>query len=326
MVFTKLSAQEKGAFFGLLDEYFQSRPELFKQGGGQGVSGLAGTGISTTAAASAVQRALAVGNSATGSNGRTGVGASGLGKSNNPFSAAGLATPSSGDVAHAMTVGRVAAASLAFSQAQAHPGEGRRISPSLSPSPAHAHVNADVHSSGPPVLPRRAMLDVPAYASVGSRVLDPPYPTLPYPYTLPNPHPRHRFLLPPQLSIAYLFIIISIASVFSALKKQPTAGVTIPSAFVAPKSPFGPPPARRAASETSADDGSVATPPPPPPEEEGEWVEVLYDYGSEDPGDLAIEAGKRVLVTARSSEDWWTGQVEGQGREGLFPASYVKLL
>ncbi|KAF8121300.1 hypothetical protein EV363DRAFT_1568543 [Boletus edulis] len=325
MVFTKLSAQEKGAFFGLLDEYFQSRPELFKQGGGQGVSGLAGTGISTTAAASAVQRALAVGNSATGSNGRTGVGASGLGKSNNPFSAAGLATPSSGDVAHAMTVGRVAAASLAFSQAQAHPGGGGGgISPSLSPSPAHAHVNADVHSSGPPVLPRRAMLDVSAYAPVGQSVI-----------------------ATPGSEVDKL--VTRKASVFSALKKQPTAGVTIPSAFVAPKSPFGPPPARRAASETSADDGSgagasastqnvrvggtraaqrlpVATPQPQPPEEAGEWVEVLYDYGSEDPGDLAIEAGKRVLVTARSSEDWWTGQVEGQGREGLFPASYVKLL
>ncbi|KAG6375044.1 hypothetical protein JVT61DRAFT_3825 [Boletus reticuloceps] len=222
MVFTKLSAQEKGAFFGLLDEYFQSRPELFGQGGGQGVSGLAGTGISTTAAASVVQRALAVGNSATGSNGRTGGGASGLGKSTNPFSAAGLATPSSGDVAHAMAVGRVAAASLAFSQAQAHPGGGG-ISPSLSPSlsPSPAHVNADVHSSGPPSLPRRGMFNVPAFAvveqshgvmatpgsevdklvtrKVGGRVLDlVPYPSraLPYPirlpyHTIPHPNPRH---------------------------------------------------------------------------------------------------------------------------------------
>ncbi|KAG6375043.1 hypothetical protein JVT61DRAFT_3824 [Boletus reticuloceps] len=92
--------------------------------------------------------------------------------------------------------------------------------------------------------------------------------------------------------------------VFSA-QETAAAGVTLPSAFVASKSPFGPPPARRAASETSADDGSgagagatqrvggtraaqwqpVAAPPPPPEEQaegvQGEWVQVLYDYGSE---------------------------------------------
>lgn len=65
---------------------------------------------------------------------------------------------------------------------------------------------------------------------------------------------------------------------------------------------------------------------PEPEEPQGEWAEVLYDYSSEDPGDLEVQSGSRVLVTAKSSDDWWTGQVEGQGKEGLFPASYVKLL
>jgi hypothetical protein len=60
---------------------------------------------------------------------------------------------------------------------------------------------------------------------------------------------------------------------------------------------------------------------------------------------LEIQSGSRVFVTAKSSDDWWvvfvswilnvaladflfrwTGQIEGQGKEGLFPASYVKLL
>jgi hypothetical protein len=65
---------------------------------------------------------------------------------------------------------------------------------------------------------------------------------------------------------------------------------------------------------------------PEPEEPQGEWAEVLYDYSSEDPGDLEIQSGSRVFVTAKSSDDWWTGQIEGQGKEGLFPASYVKLL
>jgi hypothetical protein len=57
---------------------------------------------------------------------------------------------------------------------------------------------------------------------------------------------------------------------------------------------------------------------------------------------LEVQSGSRVYVTAKSSDDWWviydlvahvtdvlsrwTGQIEGQGKEGLFPASYVKLL
>lgn len=67
----------------LCDRYFQSRPELFGQNGnGQGVSGLAGTGVSTAAAASVVQRAFATAGNATGP-GSGGV----SGKSANPYAA-----------------------------------------------------------------------------------------------------------------------------------------------------------------------------------------------------------------------------------------------
>ncbi|KAJ7590727.1 SH3-domain-containing protein [Mycena floridula] len=67
--------------------------------------------------------------------------------------------------------------------------------------------------------------------------------------------------------------------------------------------------------------------PDPEPEEEetaGEWAEALYDYNSGDPGDLNLQENQRVLVTERTSGDWWTG--EAGGKTGLFPASYVKLL
>ncbi|KAE9398270.1 SH3-domain-containing protein [Gymnopus androsaceus JB14] len=93
-------------------------------------------------------------------------------------------------------------------------------------------------------------------------------------------------------------------------RKQPTTNSmpTIPSAFAAKKSSF-----------TNRE-------PEPEPEskEQGEWAEALYDYDSQDPADLQIRANQRVLVTERTSDDWWKGEVDGQS--GLFPAAYVNLL
>ncbi|KAG8218277.1 hypothetical protein J3R82DRAFT_3888 [Butyriboletus roseoflavus] len=266
MVFTKLSVQEKDAFFGLLDEYFQSRPELFGQdGNGQGMRGLAGTGVSTAAATSVVQRALATAGNATGPGGGGAGGASG--KSTNPY-AASMLQPNSADLAHAVTVGRVAAASLAFSGGQPH------MQSQIQP--------AGKSGDPPPSLPRRATSNA------------------------PQATPLDRISLPGAE-------VDKLASVFSAFKKPESAGVTIPSAFAPPKNTFGPPPVRRATSETSTgtNGGAVGTrsqrqavPESESEVAEGEWVEVLYDYTSEDPGDLEIEAGTRVLVIDKSSDDW----------------------
>ncbi|KAF9076647.1 SH3 domain-containing protein [Rhodocollybia butyracea] len=98
-------------------------------------------------------------------------------------------------------------------------------------------------------------------------------------------------------------------------RKQPTIHNTpiAPSAFGAKKNNFAPPPPHRAEPE-----------PEPEDEEQGEWAEALYDYDSNDPADLQIRANQRILVTERTSDDWWKGEVDG--RSGLFPATYVKLL
>jgi hypothetical protein len=67
-------------------------------------------------------------------------------------------------------------------------------------------------------------------------------------------------------------------------------------------------------------------PPPRPQEEEekaGDWADVIYDYDSGEAGDLKITEGDVVLIIDRSSDDWWTGEVNG--KKGLFPASYVNL-
>ncbi|KAG7096553.1 hypothetical protein E1B28_003975 [Marasmius oreades] len=99
-------------------------------------------------------------------------------------------------------------------------------------------------------------------------------------------------------------------------KKEPQSSSTplpVPSAFSQKKNSYAPPPTR-----------NREPTPPPAHEEDGEWAEALYDYDSSDPGDLQIRANQRVLVTERTTDDWWTGTFNG--KSGLFPASYVKLL
>ncbi|KAJ7644370.1 SH3-domain-containing protein [Roridomyces roridus] len=107
----------------------------------------------------------------------------------------------------------------------------------------------------------------------------------------------------------------------TAKKGQVQPPPMVPSAFAARKNAFAPPPSRTAASPAQEEPE-----PEPEPEEEaqGEWAEALYDYDSADPGDLQIRANQNVWVTERTSDDWWTG--EFQGKTGLFPASYVKIL
>jgi hypothetical protein len=280
MVFTKLSSQEKDAFFGLLDEYFQSRPDILAN-----VSTSAGAGGAqdpSAAAASAVHRALAKNPEVTSKIVSAGV-THGLTKSNNPYVSTIASNPQVSN-----SVGRVAAASLAFT------GGGSST----------AFPSSNASRTLAPSLPTRSSSALSASSS-GSEIDK---------------------------------LVTKKSSVLGAFKKSPvTHVVAIPPAFQPPKaSSYGPPPTRRTTSETSATEPSAARSPPPiiprravepePEEPQGEWAEVLYDYSSEDPGDLEVQSGSRVFVTAKSSDDWWTGQIEGQGKEGLFPASYVKLL
>lgn len=44
----------------------------------------------------------------------------------------------------------------------------------------------------------------------------------------------------------------------------------------------------------------------------------------QDPTDLSITAGERLLITERNSKDWWTA--ESDNGQGLIPAAYVKVL
>ncbi|KAI6168867.1 hypothetical protein EDD17DRAFT_449586 [Pisolithus thermaeus] len=325
MVFTRLSTQEKEAFFGLLDEYFQSRPNLFGNGGVSETG--AGLGISPATAASAVQRALSTAASDDNNNGgssstpgaRTvhGVPVGGRLPGNNPFVSSASAAASNPEAAHtvgrvaaaaasnpeaAHTVGRVAAAALAFSGGNTGGSTGGGGGVGSGPAPSTR--------GPPPGLPWRTSS---ASAASTSSSQDP---------TSPSGSEIDK-------------LVSKKNSMFSAFKKSNPPTGSLPPAFAPPKNTFGPPPVRRAPSTSETGEKSsspVPSVPPgrrvpePEPDQQGEWVEALYDYNSEDPGDLTIEAGSRILVVERSSEDWWKGKINGQGREGLFPASYVKLL
>ncbi|KAI0723555.1 SH3 domain-containing protein [Earliella scabrosa] len=127
-------------------------------------------------------------------------------------------------------------------------------------------------------------------------------------------------------------------NMFSSLRNS-TAAKSAPPAQVAPPTPaafqrkndFAPPPRRVPSTGASAPSPAASPAPAPPPalprraaQQSGEWAEALYDYHSDDPGDLPLSEGDRVLVVERTSDDWWTGELDG--RRGLIPAAYVKVL
>lgn len=53
-----------------------------------------------------------------------------------------------------------------------------------------------------------------------------------------------------------------------------------------------------------------------------EVVEAQYDFTSKVQGELEFQRGQKVTVTDKSDENWWKGICNG--KEGLFPATYVQ--
>ncbi|KAJ7745518.1 SH3-domain-containing protein [Mycena olivaceomarginata] len=262
MVFTNLGANEKDAFFSLLDEYFASRPEIF------GNSDEAESSSGAASAAAAARNALAANPQATSKfiSGGLRQAGQGLPKSS-PYSAAA----SNPDIANA--VGRMGAAAV---------------------------------SSPPPTLPRR-----------GTGAESPPSSTPSVNNSTANLKSVRKIGSDVDTTSAKNMF----SSIRNAGKSTPNVPIVAP-ALAPPKNKWGPPPTRGAASPPAQEE-------PEPEEEEeeeaqGEWAEALYDYDSKDPGDLQIRANQNVWVTERTSDDWWTGEFEG--KTGLFPASYVKIL
>ncbi|KIK07669.1 hypothetical protein K443DRAFT_673250 [Laccaria amethystina LaAM-08-1] len=271
MVFANLQANEKDAFFSLLDEYFQSRPEIFaaSSANSQDVSGVA---------ASAVHRAMANNPEATAKIVSAGL-RQAAGQTKSPGGAGAGAgagaggTNASSENDMSSIAGRVAAASIAFSNRH-------------NPSPSSSST------SPPPVADKPS-----SFSSV-----------------------RQKF---GEVDTS------SPKNLFGSLR-----GSTAASKTTSPPPPQAPAPAARQNNIHFPPPPTRHNPPPPPPfrqqpeeeeeEQQGEWANVLYDYDSGEAGDLVIKEGQRVLVTERTSDDWWTGELNG--KKGLFPASYVEQL
>ncbi|KAL5492471.1 hypothetical protein ACEPAI_3918 [Sanghuangporus weigelae] len=326
MVFTNLGQHEKQAFFDLLDEYFSSRPELFSSLGGTASGGQAGdaNGTHANAAASAVHKALASNPEATANLISSGLrhGSQSSSVKNSPFASA------ASNPAIANSVGRVAAASLAFQHRNANnasppapPAAPARGTPPPPPAPR----------SMPPALPRRT----------SSTSASPPQE---YEHAQEDegspPPPPGRPPIPKKTTSATGLVAkksignIDTSSLGSSVRSmvvknndnRPLAP-PVPPAFPKRQHNFAPPPMRRLTSDSSPAPPARAprTPTPEPePEPEGEWAEALYDYDSGEAGDLPLREHARVKIVSRDSEDWWTGELNG--KTGLFPASYVRVL
>ncbi|XP_072005435.1 vinexin isoform X4 [Engystomops pustulosus] len=52
---------------------------------------------------------------------------------------------------------------------------------------------------------------------------------------------------------------------------------------------------------------------------------ALYDFPADSDAELPLRKGQRVLINRRVGGNWFEGRVEGCGRLGLFPASYVQV-
>lgn len=56
-----------------------------------------------------------------------------------------------------------------------------------------------------------------------------------------------------------------------------------------------------------------------------ETVEAIFDYAKQQEDELAFNRGDKIVVVQKIDENWWKGETV-DGRQGLFPANYVKPL
>ncbi|KAG8935235.1 hypothetical protein FRC02_008370 [Tulasnella sp. 418] len=324
MVFANLTQSDKEAFFALLDEYFESRGSKH---------GMAALSAATGPAGSNAMEKLSAASTTFKSN---------LNQHLNrkEEGSAGTDTASSGEqgpVKQSFHQLRDAFANIQGSTNKSPPaGPVRSMSPvsmnkmpappiarrvvdavkdataTTAPHPTPPRFNAP---APPPTAPRRT----PSTATTDSRSSGGSTPS-----GLQASKKIGNFDVETPISARIGNAITSFGSKSSSPKT--TTGYSPPQALPTVKHSFAPPPTRRMPS-TAPPAPPVAKrepTPEPEPEPEGEWAEALYDYRSDDKGDLQFSATERVLVIERTSDDWWTGQLDG--KTGLFPASYVKVL
>ena len=109
----------------------------------------------------------------------------------------------------------------------------------------------------------------------------------------------------------------------SSFKKPPPPPPGYPN-----KETSAPPPPYTVSNGVGASSVAGKKPPPPPPlkPKPKHYVVALYDFEAQADGDLSFRAGDRIEVVEKtaSSEDWWTGKLNGI--QGVFPGRYLLLL
>jgi len=90
--------------------------------------------------------------------------------------------------------------------------------------------------------------------------------------------------------------------------------------------------ASNSSTDKLADDlasASISAPSYPPSEHESKrppsalgYCRALYDYKSQEPGDLQLHKGDKIEITEHLSEDWWKGNL--RGNSGVFPSNYCE--
>ncbi|EKM59550.1 uncharacterized protein PHACADRAFT_250122 [Phanerochaete carnosa HHB-10118-sp] len=303
MVFAGLDSSEKDAFFTLLDEYFASRPDVFGSLAGQGAAGDSQTapmnplqGAAGRAATSAIHNAFT-----------THVNRSPELAAPEPAwkRTSNTSSPEPASASVLGSVGRVAAAASMFKSNPPAMGAPpprpppRKISPAVSPAQQYEEPSS---LSPPSIAPRHSASPLFSQKKFGDVDLT---------------------------SGKNMYLSVRHGTANKQATPPPVAP-PVPAALSQIKNTWGAPP-RRVPSTSSQSEAKASPPPPPPPrpaveepEPEGEWAEAIYEYSSDDPGDLPLQEGQRVLIIERTSDDWWTGVYEG--RRGLVPASYIKVL
>ena len=131
------------------------------------------------------------------------------------------------------------------------------------------------------------------------------------------------------------------SSLTSRTMPPPSRSPSNASSFKKPPPPPGsfnketaaPPPPYTVGNGVAASSVVGKKPPPPPPlkpkpkiEPPKQYVVALYDFEAQADGDLSFRAGDRIEVVEKtaSSEDWWTGKLDGV--QGVFPGICFHLL
>jgi len=91
------------------------------------------------------------------------------------------------------------------------------------------------------------------------------------------------------------------------------------SGFSAAPSTAAPKPTFVAATPTQAPVEST----PAEPEEEGIRHKAMFDYESQNEGEMSLKEGEIIMITEKDPSGWWYATAEG-GREGFVPSSYVE--